>query len=539
MTTLLRAHRIFPPVSAAALAAVSLAMASTAQAAPIGAFTTKGAWHFFSAHNLHPPKLKVRLRKGGLANGDFLVANLPDTGVIGKMIGEGGPIIYDNKLRPVWVMGVGTKLTAANLQQETYEPCGSSSCAEPVLVWWEGIVNSRGITTKGQVFVDNEHYRTVAKLHAAKPWVISLHDTSIIGKDMWVTEYRVVNHKNLKPYGGAKSGSVYDVAVQEYDLSTGKPVGKRWDALKHVPLSASKQKPPHGGVWDAYHLNSVQALSDGKLLVSMRNTWAVYLINPTTKAMLWTLGGKHSTFKFGKGAKFAWQHDAELVNPGSSGVGPSVVLTVFNDNCTFTTGYVCHGGAPSAGLVLKLNTVRHRAKLVARYGHKPPVESAFLGSMQLLPNGNALVGWGSLLRQRGRDVAPYLTEFSKSGKQVLDAQWPGKDESYRALYVQAPSSGPCRSGDTTCWVGTPFYKPKGAAKKASGKTTVYASWNGATQVAKWKVLAGSSARHLKKVASHSSNGFETAIVLRKSHAEYQVEALDAKGHVLSTSKTFS
>jgi hypothetical protein len=548
MTNLPRAQRMFRPVLAAfrpvlaaGLVAASLALAVSAQAAPIGAYTTKGAWHFYSAANLHPPMLKVLEHKGGLANGDFLVANLPDTGVFGKLVGEGGPLIYDKHLQPVWVLGTGTKLGAANVQQETYEPCGTSACAEPVLAWWEGVVSSQGITTQGQVFVDNEQYRTVAKLTAAKPWVISLHDTSITGKDMWVTEYRVA-HKNLKPYGGSKKGAVNDVGLQEYDLTTGKPVGKLWDALNHVPLSASKQKAPSSGVWDAYHLNSVQVLPDGNLLVSMRNTWAVYLINPSTGKMVWTLGGKHSSFEFGKGAKFAWQHDARLVNPSSTGAGTNEELTVFNDNCTYSGGYKCLGGGPSTGLVLRLNTVAHKADQVARYSHQPPVKSDVLGSMQLLPNGNALVGWGSLLLEKGREVAPLFSEYSRSGKQLLDVQWPGKgkDQSYRALYMQAPSSGSCPPGDATCWVGTPYYPPKGAARKASGKTIVYASWNGATQVAKWEVLAGSSSSHLKKVASQSRTGFETAIALKKAYAHYQVEALNAQGKVLKPhSKTFS
>ena len=89
------------------LVAASLALTQTAQAAPIGAFTTKGAWHFVSAPGLHPPKLKVVERKSGLAPGDFMVANLPSVGAAGKMTGEGGPLMLDNHLRPVWFHGVG------------------------------------------------------------------------------------------------------------------------------------------------------------------------------------------------------------------------------------------------------------------------------------------------------------------------------------------------------------------------------------------------------------------------------------------------
>jgi hypothetical protein len=88
--------------------------------------------------------------------------------------------------------------------------------------------------------------------------------------------------------------------------------------------------------------------------------------------------------------------------------------------------------------------------------------------MQLLPNGNALVGWGS---------QPYFSEYTKAGKMLLDAVFPGKDLSYRALY-------------TDDWVGSPDFPPSGAARTVHGKTTVYASWNGATRVAAWRVLAG-------------------------------------------------
>jgi hypothetical protein len=528
-------HRIFRPILAAALVVASLAAASVALAAAIGAYTTRGTWKFVSAPNLHPPKLKVLSRKSGLAPGDFLVANLPNASFPFKLVGEGGPMILDKQLRPVWVLGVGTKVGAADLQQESYLAPGTDA-PQPVLLWWEGVVNGHGITTKGKVIVVNEHYRKIATIKAAAPWVVSLHDASIVGPDIWVTEYRAVGHQNLKPYGGPRSGTVYDVGLQEYDLATGKPIGGPWDALNpghtaNIPLSASKQPVPHSGAWDAYHLNSVQALPDGNLLMSLRNTEAVYLLNPTTGKAVWTLGGKHSTFTFGSGAKFSWQHDAQLVNTASSGLGPNEELTLFDDNCCKikANGSLAAPDGPSEGMVLNLDTVTDKATLVAAYRHKPTLHTAFLGSMQVLPNGNALVGFGSL---------PYFSEYSKSGKQLLNVQWPGsvprttgagKDESYRALYTQS-------------WVGTPYYRPSGTARKASGKTTVYASWNGATEVAKWQVLAGNKASHLKPVASQHRNGFETSIALKKGYAVYEVQALDSHGKVLGqhgTSKPFT
>jgi hypothetical protein len=499
----------------------SLALTAPAQAAPVGAYTTKGAYKFFSAPALHPPKLKLVTHKSGLATGDFLVANEPQPSYHVPFVGEGGPLMLDSNLRPVWVRGVGRKVTAADLQQETYQ-------GSPVMLWWQGLVSKRGITTKGKVVVVNESYRTIATLKARRPWVISLHDASISGANIWVTVYRVVRNQHLKRYGGARKGSVYDVGVQEYNLKTGKLL-KTWDALNpghkaNVPLKDSEQPPPHGGAWDAYHINSVQALPNGDLVVSMRNTEAVYLISPTNK-ILWRLGGKRSTFTFGPGAKFYWQHHAELVNPAHGGVGPNDELTVFNDNCCklLPSGGFGPRNGPSAGMILRLNTLTKKAKLVAAYRHSPPLHAAFLGSMQLLPGGNAVVGWGSVFEPHA-----YFSEYSKSGKQLLDAQWPGKNQSYRALF-------------TSTWVGTPYYPPAGAAGKSKGKTAVYASWNGATEVAKWQVFAGSTASKLKKVASKARSGFETTIHLSKSYKVYEVRAVDSHGHLLphGTSKTFS
>ena len=49
----------------------------------------------------------------------------------------------------------------------------------------------------------------------------------------------------------------------------------------------------------------------------MRDTWAAYLVNIATGDIEWTLGGRGSSFKFGPGAAFEWQHDVSL-EPGST-----------------------------------------------------------------------------------------------------------------------------------------------------------------------------------------------------------------------------
>jgi hypothetical protein len=516
-------------VAFAATAALVLVLstAALAAAAPIGAYTTKGAWSFVSAPSLHPPKLRTigHTTSRSLARGDFLLATFPNLAAKGPMTGQGGPLIVDNSLRPVWIRPVGTSVVSGDLQQETFN-------GKPVLVWWQGVITNTGATTSGEVQVVDRHYRKVATLKAQGPtgcagagcWQISIHDAVISGTDMWVTVYRNVPGQNLLPYGGPSNGTVYDAGVQEYSLANpAKPVLVRtWDALNpggtpNVPLSQSEQPATAGtgtgpgGSWDAYHVNAIEVGSDDQILVTMRNTWASYLIHADSGALVWTLGGKASSFSLPANAQFAWQHDTRLL--------PNGEVTLFDDNCCklLPGGKFAKPGGPSRGLVLKLDTAGHKASLVASYSHSPNLFVAFLGSMQLLPNLGAVVGWGS---------QPYFSEYSRSGRQVLDAGFPGKDQSYRALW-------------TPNWVGTPFYPPSGSVRTSRGTTTVYASWNGATQVAKWQVLGGATASRLSRVALKPRTGFETAVSLgKRSFKVLEVRALDAHGHVLGTSRRF-
>jgi hypothetical protein len=68
---------------------------------------------------------------------------------------------------------------------------------------------------------------------------------------------------------------------------------------------------------------------------------------------------------------------------------------------------------------------------------------------------------------------------------------------------------------------------------------VYVSWNGATQVASWRVLGGQSAGRLAAVASAAKSGFQTMIRLNGGYPSLEVQALDASGKVIGTSRVLS
>jgi EmrB/QacA subfamily drug resistance transporter len=489
-------------VALAAFVGIDFAIGGS-HGAPIGAYTTRDAYTFVSAPSLHPPVVRshVSTAQKNLAPGYIFLANFYDLN-FPPMVGQSGPLILTSSLQPVWFNPLPQSEVAGNLSLQTYN-------GKPVLAWWQGLITNTGATEKGKYVIVDQHYRPVATLTGADGWVLTLHEIVIRGDDAWVTANKNLP-MDLSKYGGAYNGALIDSAVQEYNLKTGKLI-RSWDALKHLPLGDSRASlPTNGFPWDAYHVNAINLPGDGTFVVSMRDMWAAYKVNISTGKVVWTLGGKHSSFKFGPGADFQWQHDV-AVYPGSP------LVTMFDDHCCQITGggtYVSPT-APSRGLVLKLDQTAHTATLASQFSHGSSFDADYMGSLQPLANGNEFVGWGS---------APYFSEYSSSGQLLMDAVLPHPDLSYRARVEP--------------WVGLPPYPPAGAARRKAGRTTVYASWNGDTRATSWRVLASSGGGALGVVTTRPKSGFETAIPVAQAYTNFKVQALDARGRVLGSSRAF-
>jgi hypothetical protein len=153
------------------------------------------------------------------------------------------------------------------------------------------------------------------------------------------------------------------------------------------------------------------------------------------------------------------------------------------------------------------------ATLVNEYGHSPGISANFEGSTQALSGGDVFLGWGQ---------QPYFSEDTASGQQDLDAWFTVPTTSYRAYRFP--------------WSAQPPTRPAIAVSPSSdGGTEVYASWNGATDVTGWQVLAGSSPARLAAVGAVPSHGFETAIAVHSAARYFAVQAFGSSGRALSTS----
>src|SRR5262249_40474316 len=154
-------------------------------------------------------------------------------------------------------------------------------------------------------------YQVVKTVSAGNGLSADLHEFQLTGRGtaLITAEYPVsVNGTSVR---GTTHEVVLDSVAQEIDVATGL-VLFQWDSLDHVPFTAGyppipnppkkgKPAPPNGSgdPYDYVHINSVGLDLDGNVIISGRNTWAVYKANHNTAATMWTLGGKSSSFKLG------------------------------------------------------------------------------------------------------------------------------------------------------------------------------------------------------------------------------------------------
>jgi hypothetical protein len=447
---------------------------------PLVSAGANGVQRFRSRPDLQPAAISVSKNSAAASDGDFFIA--PQFGPA-----QDGPEILDPQGHVVWFLpypvGTNTLITDFRVQ---------SLYGQPVLTWWQGNTNNgfgRGV---GIIF--DRNYQQVATVRAANGLDADLHEFLVTPQgDAYIAAASPVRLPGV-------GKSAVDCVVQEIDINTGLLLFE-WHALDHIPQSTSYFTPRSPGhIYDPYHLNSVALDNAGNLLVSVRDTSAVYDVDHRTGAVLWTLGGKRSGFKMGRSTSTWGQHNA-LMQPDGT-------ITLFDDGAGPPTVHKY-----SRGLRERIDTAHMTATLVREYDHSPGLSANFEGSTQVLPSGDVLLGWGQ---------QPYFSETTASGRQIFDAHFNVPTSTYRAYRLP--------------WSAQPPTSPALAlAPSSDGSIDAYASWNGATDVSSWQVLAGGSPGALAPVARTGKRGFETAIAVRSAAPYFQVQALGASGQVLSSS----
>ncbi|HTA35966.1 MAG TPA: arylsulfotransferase family protein [Solirubrobacteraceae bacterium] len=444
---------------------------------------------FRSRPDLHPPALTVTASSPSVAAGDEFVA--PYTGP-----GQAGPMIVDPTGGLIWFKPLPTDAFATNFRVQEY-------LGKPVLTWWQGDISVHGYGL-GEGVIADQSYAEIAHVRAGNGVEADLHELQLTPQGTaLITAYEPIRC-DLAVDGGTSASAVMDGLIQEVDVKTGL-VMFQWTSLEHVPLSDSYSDPAHASnadPFDYFHVNSINVDSDGSLLISARNTWTAYDLDPLTGQIEWQLGGRRSSFTMQPGTRTAWQHDPRQLADGS--------FSIFDNGAT----PAIH--AQSRGIVVSLDAQSRTATLSAQLEHTPPLLADSQGNMQALANGDWFVGWGQ---------EPDFSEFDATGALLFDAHFPAHTQSYRDFRF--------------AWTGLPSEPPVFAlAPSPGGAATLYASWNGATLVAAWRVLSGASPTRLQLTAQAPRTGFETAIALRPGMLgrDVTVQAINAAGQVIGTAR---
>ncbi len=416
---------------------------------------------FRSRGDLKPPKVTVTAHSAAASPGEVLLA--PYSGP-----GQYGPMILDEKGGLIWFKPLSPSgARAADLRVQSWE-------GKPVLTWWQDPLVTATSHKSGIVIADSS-YKVIHVVRAGNGYQADLHEFRITPNgSALITVYDGIDC-NLSAIGGPAAGAVADTLMQEVDIRTGL-VRYEWHSLDHVPLTDAYVAPHPGSQkepFDFFHINSVDPQHDGSLLIDARNTWSAYDVDQRTGRVLWQIGGKHSSYKLGPGAMTAFQHDARQQANGN--------LTFFDNGATPAVH------PQSRAIELSLRASGKTATLTRRVEHSPSLIAGSQGNLQVLEDGDWMIGWGQ---------APWFSEYAPNGRVLFDAHLPPGYESYRTFRQE--------------WSAQPSVPPSFAYVPSGAGAGVYASWNGATGVASWRVLAGGSASAMTPLTTRARSGFETA-----------------------------
>ncbi|HTD08497.1 MAG TPA: arylsulfotransferase family protein [Solirubrobacteraceae bacterium] len=456
---------------------------------PNNAGNSSEVQHYSSASTLTPSTVHITTpAKSGASPGDLFLAPYQGDGTP-------GPMITDQSGNLIWFHPLPAGDSSTSLKLAQYE-------GKPVLTWWQGRILEVGFG-QGEDVIYNTAYQKVAAVRAGNGYSADLHEFRLTPEGTaWIDIFDPID-MNLSSFGGRSDGVLTDSVIEEVDVKTGL-VMWQWHALGHVAIGESHNPAPKASYpWDYVHINSISPGANGEVLLSSRNTWTLYDVDIDSGGVHWRLGGDHSSFKLGAGTRTYWQHDAEW-QPGG-------LISVFDN-----------GSDPpkekqSRGLVLDPNLSNHTVMLAKQFTNpSKTLLASSQGDMLTLPGGNWMMGYGGL---------PNFTEYNNSGHVLLDGML-GKNVQDFRTYLSP-------------WSGQPTDGPSVVASAgSSGTISVSVSWNGATQVASWQVLAGASASTLASVATAAKTAaFQTTISAPSAGPYVQVQALNSAGASIGTSAT--
>ncbi|CAG8405159.1 unnamed protein product [Penicillium salamii] len=420
----------------------------------------------------------------------------------GDSVRHTGPMILDQNGNLVWFKEYPT----------TYNLNIQSFRGENYLTFWAGN-DGMGGHGDGILYMLNSRYEEVYKIRGVNGLPADMHELQITRDDTALLVWYDKQPADLRVVGGSENGWIYDGGFQEVDIETNELLFQ-WRASDHFKLTDGYRGPDERGdsedvPWDFFHINSVDKDSRGNYLVSSRYMSCLAYVDGKTGDVIWRLGGKGNSFQDlsdGSATNMKWQHHARFHDASEAPLGSEPAshraITLF-DNSSRGKGAT---ERTSRGLLLNINEQDMTVQVRHEYWNPIPISSQSQGSLQVLDNGNILIGYG---------YNAAWTEFSANGDVLCEAHFgpaggfgTGNIISYRTFKHR--------------WTGRPTSSPD----VAFAETHVAVSWNGATEVAKWALEGIGHAANWTDSADSDLDGFAVVSAVPKSGFETNIPVPD-------------
>ncbi|KAJ6503554.1 ASST-domain-containing protein [Mycena sanguinolenta] len=440
----------------------------------------------------------------------------------GGDVAEPGAAIYKSNGELVWANSTFGNCYDFNLQ--TYD-------GQQYLTLWVGAGSAAvgGQMGFGTVLMMNSNYEVVMNVSAVNPEGTDLHEFNIVkpeNKTALLTAFHTIPF-DLSSIGGPVDGWYSNGVIQEIDIATG-AVLFNWTTFDHIALSESYNNISLTGQgfaeatpFDAVHINSIDKDSEGNYIISARHSQAIYKI-AANGTILWRLGGKMSNFTaIGNGTDFHWQHHARWRDDETH-------ISLFDDGAALLTASVNIIDEPVAtGKYLKVDQEAMTVSLSKQFIPQPSQNFSLAEGSVEFYGDTVLVGYGLL---------PWSQAYSFDTEELLFSAVVGPNIASLGNNNAGVSSYRAFQTSTLQFTGHPTVPPNVSVTDGD----IYVSWNGATHVASYTLLTGSSVNDVKQpVASVPKSGFETKISGARTAEFIAIEALAANGTVLGISAVYS
>lgn len=262
------------------------------------------------------------------------------------------------------------------------------------------------------------------------------------------------------------------------------------------------------------HSNSVDKTPDGDYFLSSRHTDTIYKVSGKDGHIIWRLGGKMSDFGHGDWT-FSRQHDIRLREQNAT----HTVLSILDNARGIDSQEPTY--PESRGLLLALDEKAMTVSIIQQIDHPDGLGNYAprRGNYQALPGGSIFMGWSERAIQS--EHAPDGTLLMHAR---LSADWLGSYRSYKFNFTGHPTEKPA------------VFSIASMLDDGSFVTTIYVSWNGATEVAYWnlyKTTADDETRSL--IATVQRSGFESVAEYTGLAKYVLLEGVDQNGDILGES----